>query len=131
MGYPLNIRTNPKYFDTSTAPWHVPAKPMIDTSSEIIMEDGEETDELMLSNDRLLDICGIDCEMCSTDIGLELTRITVISINNGIVYDTLVKPSRPIRDYHTTFSGITEIALDQVNSFTHSFTHSLTHLLIH
>lgn len=46
-------------------------------------------------------IYSVDCEMCSTEAGQELTRISVIGWDGNVVYDTLVKPSRPITDYLT------------------------------
>jgi Exonuclease len=57
-----------------------------------------------------LRMCAIDCEMCTTDIGLELTRISILSpeLSALVVLDTLVVPSSKIIDYHTEFSGITE-----------------------
>lgn len=46
-------------------------------------------------------IFSVDCEMCDTQIGLELTRITVVGWDGIVAYDTLVKPPRPIVDYLT------------------------------
>lgn len=43
----------------------------------------------------------LDCEMCYTTQGLELTRITVIDDDCGVVYETLVMPQNPITDYNT------------------------------
>jgi RNA exonuclease len=55
-----------------------------------------------------LRMLGIDCEMCMTRAGSELTRISVVNANGEMVYDTLVKPSNPIEDYLTRYSGITK-----------------------
>ena len=46
-------------------------------------------------------IFSLDCEMCCTTAGTELTRVTVIGHDCETVYDSLVKPRNPILDYCT------------------------------
>lgn len=59
---------------------------------------------------------GIDCEMCYTCNGLELTRVTVIDQECNILLDELVKPIQPITDYNTRYSGITAQLLHNVTT---------------
>lgn len=113
LGYPNNQED--KYFiDTSSLIWSSTSS-LIESKSTRFqfdsrsdnMEEGEEVDEEIVEEalvesiglskeDELLervDACAIDCEMCYTSDGLELTRVTVISLSSQILYDTLVRLS--------------------------------------
>ncbi|XP_075978395.1 exonuclease GOR-like isoform X3 [Anticarsia gemmatalis] len=51
-------------------------------------------------------VYAIDTEMCYTTAGLELASIAVIAADGRLVYKSLVKPSSPVVDHNTRFSGI-------------------------
>ncbi|KAF7315936.1 Ribonuclease H [Mycena indigotica] len=59
----------------------------------------------------------VDCEMCMTEDGKELTRVCLLEYYSGVVvYDQLVKPSKPVLDYLTKWSGITAAQLSPVTT---------------
>lgn len=60
-------------------------------------------------------VFALDCEMCYTTFGLELTRVTIINYKMEVVYERLVKPKNFILDYDTKFSGIKEGDLANVD----------------
>ena len=58
----------------------------------------------------------LDCEMCLTSAGHELTRICVVDTRLAVVYHTLVKPRNTITNYLTQYSGITPDMLEEVTT---------------
>ncbi|KAG9351244.1 hypothetical protein JZ751_025136 [Albula glossodonta] len=65
-----------------------------------------------LPSDGNAGVFALDCEMCYTKQGLELTRVTVINSDLRVIYDTFVKPESKVVDYNTRFSGVTEEDLE-------------------
>ncbi|KAG8280707.1 hypothetical protein J6590_074493 [Homalodisca vitripennis] len=54
------------------------------------------------------DVHALDCEMGFTVRGLELLKVTVITQDGSVKYESLVRPKAEIVDYNTRFSGVKE-----------------------
>lgn len=80
-------------------------------SSNSPLQSGDESSAIDESR-----MFAIDCEMCLTSEGKELTRVSVINENLEVVYDTYVKPKSHITDYLTQYSGITPGLLENVHT---------------
>mmetsp|Transcript_10252 Transcript_10252/g.21071 ORF Transcript_10252/g.21071 Transcript_10252/m.21071 type:complete len:618 (-) Transcript_10252:19-1872(-) len=66
-------------------------------------------------------VFGMDCEMVNTTHGTALARLTIVSVlqdgKTSKALDIFVKPSYPITDYLTRFSGITPETFEEGKEF--------------
>jgi RNA exonuclease 1 len=49
-------------------------------------------------------VVAMDCEMCITDRGYELTRLTLVDFDESVLIDMLVVPGSPITDHNTRYA---------------------------
>ncbi|KAH6670462.1 hypothetical protein B0J14DRAFT_628339 [Halenospora varia] len=63
------------------------------------------------------EVLAMDCEMCMTgENEFSLTRISIVGWDGSVVLDELVKPEKPITNYLTQYSGITEKMLENITT---------------
>lgn len=79
-----------------------------------------KTDRIFSSDDfplkeSQLNLVALDGEMCHTEKGLELCRLTMSDWDENRVLDVLIRPDNLIVDYNTRFSGITEETYETFN----------------
>ena len=51
-------------------------------------------------------VYALDCEMCYTTEGCDALRVTVVSSDGKIVYETLIKSINPVLDYNTRIATV-------------------------
>lgn len=91
----------------TTAPRHVYLSKQLCTEDLLV---STESDYLQASSQ--VDLLAIDGEMCHTERGLELCRLTAVSWDEERLLDVLIHPSSTIVDYNTRFSGLSAASFE-------------------
>jgi RNA exonuclease 1 len=71
----------------------------------------------------------VDCEMCLTKMGLEVTRVAVVNSAQQVIYHNLVQPDHPVLDYLTPYSGVTAAMLAGVTTKLSDVQRAVRHIL--
>ncbi|OMJ18897.1 RNA exonuclease 3 [Smittium culicis] len=62
-----------------------------------------------LENENAYKLLALDCEMCYSTIGIELTRVTIIDHDGVVILDELVKIYGEVLDLNTRYSGVSSL----------------------
>lgn len=93
----------PSYYALTEAQMQEHGYPM---SSSVCAGGYVQTSSIPLSS-PIFEMVALDCEMCYTKQGLELTKASLVDNRGKVLFDSLVLPLSNITDYNTKFSGIT------------------------
>ena len=65
------------------------------------------------------EVVALDCEMVGVGASKQsaLGRCSIVNYNGDIIYDSYIRPSQPITDYRTMWSGITPRHMQQAKPF--------------
>eukprot|EP00474_Spongospora_subterranea_P000425 CRZ00883.1 hypothetical protein [Spongospora subterranea] len=94
----------------------VPSEPLC----QLIMQSKNLATSEEKLNPLLTNIIAIDCEMVGVGPSGKrhaLARVSIVNFHGDVLLDTLVKPTEPITDHRTQFSGISRGGLLSAPSF--------------
>ncbi|KAM4604364.1 RNA exonuclease 5 isoform 1-T2 [Polymixia lowei] len=74
---------------------------------------GTDSDDYVTDSSPLY---GLDCEMCLTEKGYEVARVSLVDSSGKCLLDELVKPQNRVLNYLTKFSGITAAMLRPITT---------------
>lgn len=84
-------------------------------STAILYKDFTSFEELKNTTDYFL--VSVDCEMTMSDKGYELGRVSILDNNGNTLYDKIIEPKNPIKDYLTQYSGLTKESFDNAITY--------------
>jgi len=101
----------------------------IDQISDSHINQFKYTKDIYQEVDENSMLISIDCEMCLTTEGSELTKICVMNEKMEVMYESYVKPDNAITNYLTRYSGVTEQHLQSVTTKLEHVQESLREIL--
>ncbi|KAF7730308.1 hypothetical protein EC973_002552 [Apophysomyces ossiformis] len=88
-----------------------PIPPYLDNT--VVLPEGWKETSPTKDPQAIKKLVALDCEMVMTAAGSALARVTLVNEDGTILLDEFVKPSEPIVDYLTQYSGITPEIMEQ------------------